>query len=96
MTYIHVHQHYTNITNKEWKKTPQNGAPFVTFYDMRAVTFVLPGEMANVSITGLQWFIVLEIFLFWKSVSKLKYDQFLKEFFGKTRFSDALRDDILQ
>ena len=72
MTYIHVHQHYTDITNKEWEKKTGNDAPFVTFYDMRAVTFVLPGEMANVSITGLQWFIVWEIFLFWKSVSKLK------------------------
>ena len=29
-------------------------APFVAFYDMRAVTFVLPDEMADVSIAGLQ------------------------------------------
>ena len=36
----------------------QNDAPFVAFYDMRAVTFVLPDEMADVSIAGLQWFIL--------------------------------------
>ena len=36
----------------------QNDAPFVAFY-MRAVTFVLPDEMANVSIAGLQWFILM-------------------------------------
>ena len=41
------------MINEEWNKT-QNDAPFVTFYDMRAVTFVLPDEMANVSIAGLQ------------------------------------------
>ena len=35
------------------KKT-QNHAPFVTFYDMRAVTFVLPDGMAGVLIVGLQ------------------------------------------
>ena len=46
---IHVQQHKTNMINEEWNKT-QNDAPFVTFYDMRAVTFVLPDEMANVSI----------------------------------------------
>ena len=39
------------MINEEWNKT-QNDAPFVAFYDMRAVTFVLPDEMANVSITG--------------------------------------------
>ena len=33
--------------------------PFVAFYDMRAVTFILPDEMADVSIAGLQWFILL-------------------------------------
>ena len=37
---IHVQQHKTNIINEEWNKT-QNDAPFVAFYDMRAVTFVL-------------------------------------------------------
>ena len=37
----------------------QNDVPFVAFYDMRAVTFVLPDEMADVSIAGLQWFIIL-------------------------------------
>ena len=46
------------MINEEWNKT-QNDAPFVAFYDMRAVTFVLPNEMANVSITGLQWFILI-------------------------------------
>ena len=55
---IHVQQHKTNMINEEWNKT-QNGAPFVAFYDMRAVTFVLPDEMTNVSIAGLQWFILI-------------------------------------
>ena len=30
----------------------QNDAPFVAFYDMHAVTFVLPDEMADVTIAG--------------------------------------------
>ena len=47
---IHVQQHKTNMINKEWDKT-QNDAPFVTF--------VLPDEMADVSITGVQWFILI-------------------------------------
>ena len=55
---IHVQQHKTNIIIEEWKKT-QNDAPFVAFYDMRAVTFVLGDEMADVSIAGLQWFILI-------------------------------------
>ena len=55
---IHVQQHKTNIINEEWNKT-QNDAPFVAFYDTRAVTFVLPDEMADVSIAGLQWFILI-------------------------------------
>ena len=55
---IHVQQHKTNMINEEWNKT-QNDAPFVAFYDMRAVMFVLPDEMANVSIVGLQWFILI-------------------------------------
>ena len=46
------------MINAEWNKT-QNYAPFVAFYGMRAVTFVLPDEMANVSIAGLQWFIFI-------------------------------------
>ena len=37
----------------------QNDAPFVAFYDMRAVTFVLQDEMADVSIAGLHWFILI-------------------------------------
>ena len=37
----------------------QNDAPSVAFYHMRAVTFVLPDEMADVLITGLQWFILI-------------------------------------
>ena len=53
---IHVKQDKTNMINGEWNKT-QNNAPFVAFYDMRAVTFVLPDEMADVSIAGLQWLI---------------------------------------
>ena len=55
---IHVQQRKTNMINEEWNKT-QDDAPFVTFYDMRAVTFVLPDEMADVSIAGLQWFILI-------------------------------------
>ena len=54
---IHVQQHKTNMINEEWNKT-QNDAP-VAFCDMRADTFVLPDEMANVSIAGLQWFILI-------------------------------------
>ena len=37
----------------------QNDAPFVAFYDMHAVTFVPPDEMADVTITGLQWSILI-------------------------------------
>ena len=57
---IHVQQHKTNMIkfNEEWNKT-QNDALFVAFYNMRAVTFALPDEMANVSIAGLQWFILI-------------------------------------
>ena len=40
------------------KKT-LNDAPFVAFYGVHAVTFVRPDEMADVSITGLQWFILI-------------------------------------
>ena len=46
------------MINEEWNET-QNDAPFVAFYNMRAVTLVLPDEMADVSITGLQWFILI-------------------------------------
>ena len=38
---IHVQQHKTNMINEEWNET-QSDAPFVAFYDMLAVTFVLP------------------------------------------------------
>ena len=55
---IHVQQHKTNMINEEWNKT-QNDAPFVAFYDMHAVTFVLPDEMANVWIAGQQRFILI-------------------------------------
>ena len=48
----------TNMINEECKKT-QNDAPFVAFYHIRAVTFVLPDEMADVSIAGLQCFILI-------------------------------------
>ena len=54
---IYVQQHSTNKINEEWNKT-QNDAPLVAFYDMHAVTFVLPDEMADVSIVGLQWIIL--------------------------------------
>ena len=46
------------MINEEWNNT-QNDAPFVAFYDLRTVTFVLPDEMADVSIAGLQWFILI-------------------------------------
>ena len=36
------------MINEEWNKT-QNDAPFVAFYDMRAVTCVPPDEMVDVS-----------------------------------------------
>ena len=56
--YIHVQQHKTNVTNEEWNEI-QNDAPFVAFNDMHAVAFVLPDETADVSIAGLQWFILI-------------------------------------
>ena len=37
----------------------QNDALFVAFYDMHAVTFVPPHEMADVMIAGLQWSILI-------------------------------------
>ena len=46
---VRIQQRRTNMINEEWNKT-QNDAPFVTFYHMRAVTFVLPDDMADVSI----------------------------------------------
>ena len=51
---IHVQHHQTNMIdlNEEMNET-QNDAPFVGFYDMRAVTFVLPDETEDVSIAGL-------------------------------------------
>ena len=55
---IHVQQHKTNMINEQWNKT-QNDAPFVAFYDMCAVMFVLPDEIADVPIVGLQWFILI-------------------------------------
>ena len=51
-----MQQHKTNMINEEWSDT-QNDAPIVAFYDMCAVTFVLPDKMADVSIARLQWFI---------------------------------------
>ena len=33
--------------------------PLVAFHDMHAVTFVPPDEMADVTIAGLQWFILI-------------------------------------
>ena len=51
---IHVQQHYTNMIKKNGKKNTQNDAPFVPLYDMCAVTFVLPDEMADVSIARQQ------------------------------------------
>ena len=53
-----MQQHETNMINEEWNKA-QNDAPFGAYYDMRAYTFVLPHEMADVSIAGLLWFILI-------------------------------------
>ena len=53
-----MQQHKTNMINEEWNKT-QNDTLFVALYEMRAVTFVLPDEMADDSITGLQLFILI-------------------------------------
>ena len=44
-----MQQQKTHMINEEWNKM-QNDAPFVAFYSMHAVTFVLPGEMADMSI----------------------------------------------
>ena len=55
---IHVQQHETNIINEEWNQT-QKDTPFAIFDDMCTVTFVLPDEMADVSIAGLLWFILI-------------------------------------
>ena len=41
------------------KKKIKNDTPFVAFYDMCAVLFVLLDEMADVLIMGLQWFILI-------------------------------------
>ena len=46
------------MINEEWNKT-QNDASFVAFCEMRAVMFILPDEMAYVSIAVLQWFILI-------------------------------------
>ena len=46
------------MTNEECNKT-QSNAPFVAFYDVRAVRFALPDEMADVLIAGLQWLILI-------------------------------------
>ena len=54
----HVQQHKTYMIIEECTKT-RNDTPFVAFFDMRAVTFVLSDEMADVPIAGLQWFILI-------------------------------------
>ena len=57
---VHVQQHKTDMINEELNKTQtQNDAHCVAFYDMRAVTFILPDEMADVSIAGRLWFILI-------------------------------------
>ena len=45
------------MAKEEMKK---KNAPFVAFYDMRAVTFVLPDEMVDVSIAG---YLVIFVYL---------------------------------
>ena len=47
------------MTDGQKKTHTQNDASFVASYDMRAVTFVLPDEMADLSIVGLHWFILI-------------------------------------
>ena len=37
----------------------QNDAPFIAFYNMHAVMLVPPDEMADVTIVGLQWSILI-------------------------------------
>ena len=37
----------------------KNDALFVAFYDMHAITFVPPDEMADVTIAGLHWSILI-------------------------------------
>ena len=63
------------MINEECNKT-QNDAPFATFYDMRAVTFVLPDKMPDVStavvysytpikphgVSQAKWFQILTLF----------------------------------
>ena len=49
-----MQEHKTNMIDEEWNKT-QYDAPFVAFYDMRAIAFIL----ADVSLAGLQWFILI-------------------------------------
>ena len=46
------------MINEEWTKHKMMPL-FVAFYDMHAVTFVPPDEMADVMIAGLQWFILI-------------------------------------
>ena len=53
-----MQQHKTNMINDE----TQNDAPYVAFYDMHAVTFVPPDEVADVTIAGLQWSILIPRF----------------------------------
>ena len=48
------------MINEKWNKK-QNDAPYVTLYNMRAVTFFLPDKMAGVSITRLQRFILIPL-----------------------------------
>ena len=55
---MHVQKHKTNMINEECNET-QNDAPFVSFYNMHAVTFDLADEMADVLIEGLKWFILI-------------------------------------
>ena len=42
------------MRNENKKKKTRNDALFVAFYDMRAVTFVLPDALADVSNAGVQ------------------------------------------
>ena len=57
-THTHTHTHTPPPPTSPPPPHTHTEALFVAFYDMRAVTFVLPDEMTDVSIAGLQWFIL--------------------------------------
>ena len=81
-------QHKTTMINEEWNKT-QNDAPFVPFYDMYALTFVLPDEMADVSIAGLQWFILIPLLN--QTVSHRPIDSYSKPYLHREKKTSRIK-----